>query len=266
MVERGGISAHCRAMIGEYGLGPRDRVLQFSQYSADVSLEQILPTLAAGGRLIMRGTEIWTPWQLLDELKANRVTVMNLSPAHWHQAVQQWARTDQDLTDLKLRLMILGGDRLGAELGRAMERAWAWVASDCSMPTDRQKRPSPRRWEMPVRVRNRSPSAGPCRDAACTSWTGPVSRAVGVAGELYIGGALLARGYLNRPELTDERFLPDPFAPDHRGACTGPVTSSGTSQTGASTTSGGRTTRSRSAVIGLSWEKWRRCSVAPGRR
>jgi amino acid adenylation domain-containing protein len=213
MVERGPLSHHCRVVIDAYGLGPDDRVLQFSQYSADASLEQILPTLAVGGCLVQRGREIWSATELLDHLRLQKVTVANFSPAYWHHAVRQWQQSGADVSGLALRLVILGGERV---LPASVERWRALGLGDVRLlnaygPTEAIVTATiGEAGEEVDRITIGRPLGGR-RLHVLDARGEPV--APGVTGELFIGGPLLARGYLGRPDLTAERFVADPFGP-----------------------------------------------------
>jgi amino acid adenylation domain-containing protein len=214
VVERGALSAHCRAMAGVYGLGPADGVLQFSQYSFDASLEQILPTLAAGARLVMRGEELWSPRQLLGQVQSEQVTVLNLPSAYWQPAMGEWAQTPDALAGTRLRLVIAGGERLGrpglqqwSRLGLAGTRLLnAYGPTETTITATLGEIAPGDEWITIGRPL-------PGRTAYILDRHGrPVP--AGVVGELYLGGALLARGYLNQPGLTSDRFGPDPHAGD----------------------------------------------------
>jgi amino acid adenylation domain-containing protein len=217
MIERGALAAHVRAMIGVYQLEPGDRVLQFSQYSADVSLEQILPVLACGGRLVVRGPEIWSARQLLDELTEQQVTVMNVSPPYWQHVVREWARGPAGLDGLRLRLVILGGERLPPQAVREWQELGvpgvrllnAYGPTETTITATLGDASSE---QDPITIGRPLPG----RSMYILDPGGqPVP--VGVLGELYIGGPLLARGYLNQPAMTKERFVPDPFAAQSGG-------------------------------------------------
>jgi amino acid adenylation domain-containing protein len=212
MVERGALSAHCRTIIKLWGLGPQDRVTQFSQYSFDASLEQILPALAAGARLVMRGEEIWTPRQLLHQLQSQQVTVMILPAAYWQQAVREWAQTPGALAGMPLRLVVSGGE----QLSRLGLQQWPRLG----LPETRLLNVyGPTETTITATMAEIRPDDEwitigrplPGRTTYILDRRGqPVP--AGVVGELYVGGGLLARGYLNRAELTSGRFVPDPFA------------------------------------------------------
>lgn len=74
----------------------------------------------------------------------------------------------------------------------------------------------------------------------------------GVAGELCIAGSQVTRGYLNRPELTEQRFVVDPFGtgPEQRMYCSGDLAR--WMPDGTLSTSGVTMTRSNCAVFGSS--------------
>ncbi|WP_283950080.1 amino acid adenylation domain-containing protein [Agrobacterium tumefaciens] len=208
------LSLHIDDYIETFGYSDADTVLQFATINFDVATEQLLPVLSVGGRVLMRGPQIWDMPTLNEQLAEHRVTIMNPPTAYW----REWLDALPD--DLPaLRLVAPGGEALA---GDALKR---WQEGSLSkVPLHNFYGPT----ETTVTALHRetvTEDAGeaivpigvpyPSRSAFVMDRDGNEAP-VGGLGELCIGGETLARGYVGKPGLTAERFVPDPTRPGGR--------------------------------------------------
>ncbi|HVH14059.1 MAG TPA: amino acid adenylation domain-containing protein, partial [Longimicrobium sp.] len=204
-VEHGPAAAHLSAMTRVHGIVPEDRVLQFASAGFDVSLEQVFLPLLSGATLVLRGAELWSAAEFRTRVRDLGITVANLPPAYW-QEVADSAEADA----LRgLRRLLIGGEALSAI---AADARGAGLLVNCYGPTETLITATAFAVEQGRAGGSTVPIGRPLpgRSVYVLDARGaPVP--VGVAGELYIGGALLARGYLGRAALTADRFVPDPF-------------------------------------------------------
>ncbi|HVT56893.1 MAG TPA: non-ribosomal peptide synthase/polyketide synthase, partial [Thermoanaerobaculia bacterium] len=128
-VEHGPAAAHVETVRRELGLGSGDRVLQFAALSFDVALEQILPALAGGATLVLRGAMLWSPAELLDRLAELGVTVADLPTAYWQQWVRDLAgAAPRPPERLALRLVTVGGEAMAPDTARLWRTTAAGAA------------------------------------------------------------------------------------------------------------------------------------------
>ncbi|WP_161975702.1 non-ribosomal peptide synthase/polyketide synthase [Tengunoibacter tsumagoiensis] len=191
-----------------YQVEPTDRATQVAGISFDASVWEIWPYLAAGASLHIPDEETRIfPAQLRRWLAEHAITLSFL-PTPLAESVlldsEAWPAS------LALRSLLTGGDRL---------RVYPDSATPFSLvnhygPTESSVVASAGLVLPPSEEIERAPAIG--RPIANTQsyildpQLQPVP--IGVAGELYIGGASLARGYLERPELTAERFVAHPYS------------------------------------------------------
>ena len=188
----------------------------FHSYAFDFSVWEMWASLLHGGRVIIVPYEVSrSPLDFLFLLADEQVTMLNQTPSAFRELMA--AEQTCDRCELALRFVIFGGEALDPR------SLCHWF--------ERHAEAAPRLVNMygitetTVHVTYR-----PLSHADAVSDGGSrIGRAIpdlqlyvldehlclvpmGVAGELYVGGAGLARGYLNQPALTASRFLPNPFA------------------------------------------------------
>jgi amino acid adenylation domain-containing protein len=189
----------------------------FHSYAFDFSVWEIWGALLYGGQLVVVPYRVSrSPAAFRAMLIEEEVTVLNQTPSAFRQLVQLEETSEATNQKLTLRLVIFGGEALDTPMLRS------WFAGRGNQP--------PRLVNMygitettvhvtyqPITAETAqdhvSVIGGPIPDLQVfllDRYMQPVP--IGVAGEMFIGGAGLARGYLNRPELTAERFVPNPFS------------------------------------------------------
>ena len=218
LVSHDSIAGHCRNVQRLYELDSRDVVLQFASLSFDVSLEEILPTLIVGARLVIMGTNVWPPAEFHRKISEFGLTVLNLPTAYWQELAREWAGVPELVPNIQPRLFIVGGDTMLPEVLKLWQQTPvnsirllnAYGPTETTI-TATAFEIAPRPGENTTY--QRVPIGRPLANRAIyilDRHNHPVP--IGIPGHLHIGGAGLARGYLNRPELTAEKFIPDPFS------------------------------------------------------
>ena len=216
-IQHGSVANYVMGAARQFEVTEKDRVLQFASISFDAAVEEIFVSLTRGATLVLRSDAMLaSAASFLDACRDQRVTVVDLPTAYWHELTRQITTESLELPDA-LRLVIIGGERA------LPERLTSWRQSVSSQvrlintygPTEATVVATT--WEAsslsePQGVIQEVPIGRPVANAQAYVLDRNLQPVpVGVPGELCIGGMGLARGYLNRPELTAERFVRNPF-------------------------------------------------------
>ena len=190
--------------VSRFGSAQLSRVLASTSLSFDVSVFEMLGPLACGGSV---------------EVVRNLLALTEREQAGWSGSLISTVPSalSQVLAhggvDIKADVVVLAGEGLAQQTMHAIQAA----IPGCQLaniygPTEATVYATA--WYSDTTVSIAPPIGRPISNTRVYVLdVGLQPVPMGVAGELYIGGAGLARGYLGRPGLTAERFVADPFNP-----------------------------------------------------
>jgi amino acid adenylation domain-containing protein/FkbM family methyltransferase len=201
----------------QFSFSEKDRWTLFHSIAFDFSVWELFGALLYGGTLVVVPPDIARDTVgFASLLLSSGITILNLTPSAFFNLLNVAESRSQHCL-ASLRLLILGGERLDV----SKLRRW-FALSDIGLPrlinmygiTETTVHVTFKEM-LPPDVNSSdhlSPIGVPIADMTVyllDEQLKPVPD--GSTGEICVAGAGLARGYLNRPQLTEQRFIPNPF-------------------------------------------------------
>ncbi|WP_081482891.1 non-ribosomal peptide synthetase [Gluconacetobacter diazotrophicus] len=204
VVTHRGLASHTACQRHRFNLGTDSRVLLFASINFDSSVGQICSALLTGGTLVVVDRrDLLDRGQFTDLLHRYAINYLDTTPAFLANISPHDVPEDCVIN--------VGGEALSLDLATIWFQRHqlfnSYGPTETTVDAIVSKRIKDARQALAI--------GRPVFNARIYILdAGRRPAPLGVAGELYIGGAGVARGYLNRPDLTAERFLDDPFSPE----------------------------------------------------
>lgn len=193
-----------------------ERFAQWASFAYDACYREVFSTLCFGATLCLAPAAVrYNPRTLIDWLKADQVSIINVVPSFWRQVVEilQAEHKDKSVHPLPdLKVLLHPGEPIPVDLAETWLTAFPnpprlfnlYGPSECILATYYEvKVIAPGQRSVPIgqAIDGREILILDENQKPCVP---------GVEGEIYVRSKYLTMGYYNRPEETAEKFIQNP--------------------------------------------------------